>query len=226
MLVSFFFIVPQVVAAGLAGALADRWNRRYVLMLADAGQAVGSLLLLLSFASGNFQLWHLYAVTLLQSIFGVFQGPAFQASMTLMIPDEQRDCANAIQQLTGPISGIIAPALAGIVGSILIDLVTFLVAVLVVYRTHIPQPKVTTEGAALRGSMLADIFGGIRWMWARPNCAGTVESRPPLTGGYRTDRPGHVRHRARSTRNPRTRDRAGIGRAPGWRGFPRQPGPT
>lgn len=174
-LVSFFFILPQVVAAGLAGALADRWNRRYVLMLSDAGQAVGSLLLLVSFASGNFQLWHLYAVTLLQSIFGVFQGPAFQASMTLMIPDDQRDRANAIQQMTGPLSGIIAPALAGliyglvgVVGSILIDLATFLAAVLVIYRAHIPQPEVTTEGEALGGSMLADMFGGIRWLWARP----------------------------------------------------------
>lgn len=175
-LVAFFFVLPQVLTAGLAGALADRWNRRYMLVLSDAGQALGSLLLLLSFASGSFQLWHLYAVTLLQSIFSAFQAPAFQASMTLMIPDDQRDRANAIQQLTGPVSGIIAPALAGViyglvgvVGSILIDLATFLVAVLVVYRAHIPQPKETAEGEALRGSMLADMFNGFRWLRARPS---------------------------------------------------------
>src|SRR5690606_13882355 len=93
-LVSFFFIVPQVLAAGLSGVLADRWDRRYVMMLADTGQAVGTVLLLISFASGQFQLWHLYAVTFLQSLFNIFQGPSFQASVTMLVPDEQRDRAN------------------------------------------------------------------------------------------------------------------------------------
>jgi MFS family permease len=55
-LVGFFFIVPQVLAAGLSGVLADRWDRRYVIMLADTGQAVGTVLLLISFASGSFEL--------------------------------------------------------------------------------------------------------------------------------------------------------------------------
>src|SRR5690606_17570380 len=59
-LVSFFFIVPQVLAAGFSGALADRWDRRYVLILSDTGQALGTALLLIAFATGDFQLWHLY----------------------------------------------------------------------------------------------------------------------------------------------------------------------
>lgn len=101
-LVAFFQILPTVLASTLSGLLADRWNRRYVMALADAGQAVGTVLLLISFLSGNFQLWHLYAVSLFQSLFGVFQGPAFQASVTLLVPDDQRDRANAIQQISGP----------------------------------------------------------------------------------------------------------------------------
>ncbi len=112
-LVSFFFIVPQVLAAGVSGALADRWDRRYVMMLSDTGQAVGTVLLLISFSSGGFQLWHLYVITFIQSVFGVFQGPAFQASITMLVPDDKRDSANAIQQITGPVAGIIAPAIAG-----------------------------------------------------------------------------------------------------------------
>src|SRR5689334_4312851 len=114
-LVAFFHILPTVLASTLSGLLADRWNRRYVMALSDTGQAIGTVLLLFSFLSGNFQLWHLYAVALIQSIFGVFQGPAFQASVTLLVPDGQRDRANAIQQVTGPAAGIIAPALAGVI---------------------------------------------------------------------------------------------------------------
>src|SRR5687768_9288843 len=54
-LVSFFFIVPQILVSGFSGALADRWDRRYVIMISDAGQALGTVLLLISFASGGFQ---------------------------------------------------------------------------------------------------------------------------------------------------------------------------
>ncbi|MDP0941693.1 MFS transporter, partial [Klebsiella quasipneumoniae] len=37
-LVAFFALLPMVLMSGLAGVLADRWNRRYVMALADAGQ--------------------------------------------------------------------------------------------------------------------------------------------------------------------------------------------
>lgn len=173
-LVSFFFIVPQVLAAGLSGVLADRWDRRYVMMLADTGQAVGTVLLLISFASGQFQLWHLYAVTFLQSLFNIFQGPSFQASVTMLVPDEQRDRANAMQQVTNPLAGIIAPAIAGmlypvvgVIGAIAIDLITFLVAVSVVFYIRIPRPPQTTEGQALVGSVWRSMFDGFRYLWQR-----------------------------------------------------------
>ena len=79
---AFFITLPQVVAASFSGVLADRWDRRKVLILADAGQAAGTVVLFLLVLSGDLQLWHLYLVTLIQSTFGIFQGPAFQASIT------------------------------------------------------------------------------------------------------------------------------------------------
>ncbi len=173
-LVAFFQILPTVLASTLSGLLADRWNRRYVMALADAGQAVGTVLLLISFSSGNFQLWHLYAISLFQSLFGVFQGPAFQASVTLLVPDEQRDRANAIQQISGPAAGIIAPALAGfiyalvgITGAIVIDLLTFLVAVSVVLVVPIPQPEQSDEGRALKTSLWKEALGGLYFLLER-----------------------------------------------------------
>ena len=63
----------------------------------------------MTFLTGTFQVWMLYVVTLIQAIFGVFQSPAFTASVTMLIPDDQRDRANAIQQLTSPAAGVVAP---------------------------------------------------------------------------------------------------------------------
>lgn len=170
-LVSFFSVIPMILASSIFGVLADRWDRRLVMIIADAGQAVGTVLLLLSFLSGTFEIWHLYVITFFQSIFGVFQAPAFQASVTMLIPDHQRDRANAIQQLTGPMAGVIAPMIAGVVfaavgvvGSILVDLTTFLVAVVIILNVRIPRPEVSAEGAAARGSIWRESLGGFAYL--------------------------------------------------------------
>lgn len=173
-LVAFFSVLPQVLASTLSGVLADRWDRRYVMVLADAGQAAGTLLLLLSIASGQFELWHLYVITVIQAVFSVFQGPAFQASVTLLVPDAQRDRANAIQQMSSPAAGIIAPVLAGGVyavvglsGAIIIDLLTFVVAMIVIYTVHIPRPEATAEGLAARGSAWQEALAGLTYLRRR-----------------------------------------------------------
>ena len=90
----------------------------------------------------------------------------------MLIPDDQRDRANAIQQLTSPAAGVVAPIFAGVlyaavglIGVIAIDLFTFAVAVIVVLLIHIPRPAQTDEGRALQGSMLIEAFGGLRFLW-------------------------------------------------------------
>ncbi|MCC6805544.1 MAG: MFS transporter [Anaerolineae bacterium] len=173
-LVALFSFLPQALISSVAGVLADRWDRRYVMILSDAGQAVGTLVLLGTFLTGNFSLPLLYAITLIQAVFGVFQGPAFQASMTMLIPDSQRDRANAIQQLTGPVAGVIAPAIAGVLyaavgveGVILFDMITFVAAVIVVLLVHIPHPEQTEVGKAMQGSFLKETLGGFRFLLER-----------------------------------------------------------
>lgn len=174
-MVAFFTIIPRIVLSGFAGALADRWDRRYVMILSDAGQALCTLLLLFSFLSGAFVVEHLYVLVAIQALFSVFQGPAFQASVTMLVPDEQRDRANAIQQLTGPAAGIVAPVIAGfvyalfnVVGAIVIDLVTFVIGVIVVLTVQIPRPAETAEGRAMRGSIWMEAVGGLRYLRQRP----------------------------------------------------------
>jgi len=170
-LVAVFATLPQIIVSGFAGVLADRWDRRYVMMLADAGQAVGTLVLLISFTSGGFQLWHLYVISFLKALFGVFQGPAFTASVTMLIPDAQRERANAAQMLTGPLAGVIAPvatgalyALVGIGGVIAIDLITFLAAVGVVALVRIPRPAQTEVGKQMQGTVWKEMIGAARWL--------------------------------------------------------------
>lgn len=171
-LVSFFNFLPRLLSASIAGVLADRWDRRYVMAIADAGQAVGTLVLLASFASGSFEVWHLYVVQVIQSTFGIFQMPAFQASVTMLISDKNRSRANALQLITGPFAGVIAPALTGAVygflgvsGIIALDLTTFLLSMLVLLIIKIPRPPVTPKGQ--RGSIWREAMAGFQFVWER-----------------------------------------------------------
>jgi MFS family permease len=170
-LVAFFQIMPTVLLSNIAGALADRTDRRRLMILSDFGSALATALLLISFASGAFQVWHLYGITLLIGITKVFQNPAFSASISQLMPDDQRDRANALMQLSGSASGLIAPVLTGLLysviginGVIVIDLITFGIAVALLMRVAIPQPP---PAAAQKTSMWADIRAGFRYLWAR-----------------------------------------------------------
>ena len=178
-LVAFFSTVPAVLLGGFGGALADRFDRRAMMLIANCGYAVASGLLLLSFASGAFQLWHLYALTFGAALFAALERPAFQASVAMLVPDSHRDRANAIGQMTGPAAGVIAPTLAGmlfavigVVGAISIAIVTFIAAVAVLAIVRIPRPAQTTEGLATRTPVWRQAFDGFRYLSERPTLFG------------------------------------------------------
>ena len=178
-LVAFFSVAPAVLLGGFAGALADRFDRRRMMLVANLGFTLVSGLLLLSFASGAFRLWHLYALTLGASVFTALGRPAFQASVTTLVPDSRRDRANAVGQMSGSAAGVIAPAVAGmlyvllgVVGSIAIDIATFIAAIVVLAIVRIPRPAETAEGRAMRTSVWRQAFDGFRYLAARPALLG------------------------------------------------------
>jgi MFS family permease len=173
-LVGFFYAIPPLFAASFAGVFADRWDRRLMMIVGDVGQAFSTLLLIISFASGAFELWHLYAATVIQSVFAVLQRPAFSAAITMLVPDDHRDRANAIRQLTEPASGIIAPILTGalfvlidVEGIMAFDLFTFAVAMIAMALLHIPRPKETAEGQANKGSIWKEAKVGFSFLSSR-----------------------------------------------------------
>lgn len=174
MLVAFFSWLPRMALGGVAGVFADRLNRRMLIMLGDVGQAVPTLLLAIVFATDNFMVWQLYVAALVQAFFGMMQGPAFMASVTMLVPEGHRTRANAIMEISGPMAGMTAPVLGGVLytavgitGVILIDLTTFLLAVGVVWLVHIPQPARTAESQAAQGSVWQELRGGYQFLAAR-----------------------------------------------------------
>lgn len=178
-LVTFFSAAPRMVLGGFAGALADRFDRRRIMLLCNVGYVVTSGLLLASFASGAFRLWHLYVLVLCSSLFAAIEAPAFQASVAMLVPDRQRDRANALGMIGGPAAGVLGPTMAGllyaivgVVGSISLDIASFVVAFVAIVVVRIPMPVQTAEGLAMRASVWRQAFDGFRYLGARPSLLG------------------------------------------------------
>ncbi|HEY3798413.1 MAG TPA: MFS transporter [Caulobacteraceae bacterium] len=182
-LVAAFQVVPRIVLSGLAGALADRFDRRQIMLAANIGYVATSGLLLASFASGAFQLWHLYVLVLGSAVCAALEAPAAQASVAMLVPDAGRDRANAIGMLSGPAAGVLAPTLAGllyafigVVGAISVDLATFVVAIVTLVLIRIPMPPQSAEGRQLRAPIWRQAFDGFRYLRARPTLLGLCGS--------------------------------------------------
>ena len=175
-LVGFFAFAPTVFVSPFAGALVDRWNRKFVMMLSDLAAVMSTMVVFLLFFTGNLQIWHLYITGAFSGAFGAFQFPAYSAAVTTMVSKKQYGRASGMLSMAQFGSNILAPVLAvvllttiGIPGILAIDMVTFLVAIGALLFVHIPQPAVTEEGRKSKGSFWKESVYGFRYIVKRPS---------------------------------------------------------
>ncbi len=178
-LVGFFFLVPIVVLGPFVGVLVDRSNRRFMMVLSDLAAALTTALVLVLYATGELQIWHLYVTATITGIFQGFQWPAYSAAITLMLPKEQYARANGMLEMAGNASQVFAPILAGALigafklnGILIIDLVSAAVAIGALLFVHIPQPPKTEAGREGAGSFVKEMAYGFRYILARPSLLG------------------------------------------------------
>lgn len=166
-----FFVTP------LAGASADRWDRRWIMILSDTGAAVSTLTIAVMFLIGNPSIWLIAGALGISSICGAFRFPAYLASVPLLVPKAQLGRANGVIQLGQGLGKILAPMLAGflllsigIQGIILIDFGTFVVAVVMLLFVKIPTPPALAEVSAKpkKASLLKEAMMGWTYIKTRP----------------------------------------------------------
>jgi MFS family permease len=178
-LVQVFFITPLLIITPFAGVMVDRHNRKLMMMVSDSVAGMATIAILLLQAFGVLQVWHLYVAAIFQGLGNAFQWPAYSAAISTMIPKEQLGRANGMMSLIDMGPGILAPMLAGallpiisLTGILSIDVVTFVMAILVLLFVHIPQPRRTEEGAQVQGNILKEAAFGFRYIFARPSLLG------------------------------------------------------
>jgi MFS family permease len=116
---SYVFILmcvflPPFLLKPYGGVLADRYDRRLMMILGDVGASVGLIFIFAMMITGKIELWHIYLGIALSSVFSAFQEPAYKALITDLLPEEHYVKASGLMQLATSAQYLISPFLTGI----------------------------------------------------------------------------------------------------------------
>jgi MFS family permease len=147
-LISLCLTLPGLLVAPLSGALVDRWDRRWSMLLGDGCDALLRLPLLYLLVTGQLAVWHLYLIVALSSLFHSFQVPAFAASTPLLVPKRHLARANGwVQaglsgaQILSPLSAGFLMGTIGFSGIVILDLTTACLGITSLLLVRLPRPE-------------------------------------------------------------------------------------
>jgi MFS family permease len=172
-------LVPMLVIALPGGMLADRVDRRKLMLIMTICQTAVSGLLFAQASIGLRSLWLLYALTAASSACAAISQPARQTFIPALVPPGQLAAAMALNRITfqvmmtaGPALAGVAVATSGVKGCYLIDAVSFAGSFYGVGR--LPAMRaVTTTIAKPERSGLALTAEGLSYIWRNRVLAGT-----------------------------------------------------
>ncbi len=135
-LVTLLAFLPSLLLSAPAGVMADRYDRRLLMVIGDSLSAVGLIFILVCLFRGEAQVWQICVGVTISSIFTSLLEPAYKATITDLLTPKQYSKANGLVQVAGSAKYLISPILAGFLLSvsdirllIIIDICTFFVTV-------------------------------------------------------------------------------------------------
>jgi len=175
----FFSNIPRILLSPFAGVMVDRWNRKLTMMISDLATGMATIIVFFLMQNGSLEIWHLYVLMALSSAFESFQFPAFSSSITLLVEKKHFARTSAMMSLAEEGSRVLAPILAAALivtikleGIILIDVISFIVALGTLLLVPIPQPQQTETGKKARGGLLTEAGYGFRYFVENPSLLG------------------------------------------------------
>ncbi len=175
--VSALGMLPGIIASPFAGAAADRWDRRKLMLAADIGGATAMAIVAALALGGELQLWHVYLAVTAASLVIAFQRPAYLAAVAQLVPKRYLGRTNGISQLGTGMGLVFAPMLGvplmnviGVGGVIAIDIGTYLAAIVTVLAVRFPERLFRRR----EEPFTSEITGGWRYIARRPPLLATL----------------------------------------------------
>lgn len=161
-LTGLFHALPVMIFSIPGGVVADRMDRRQLLIITQSLAMLLSLVLGVLTSTGQILVWHIYAVTFLSGAISIFDAPARTALIPLLVSGEQLASAYAlnitwrqIATLAGPFLGGIVISGFGISTSYYVDALSFLSVIICLAfmraRPSLPAEKKESPIESVRG---------------------------------------------------------------------------
>ena len=172
-------LLPPFLLTPVVGVVADRFDRRKILLFSDLLRVFVVLGFLLVRTEQH--IWLLYSLTILQLSISAFFEPARAAILPMIVPRQDLVTANALAGTTwstmlaiGAALGGVATAVFGITAAFLMDAATFIISAWFVSQIKIPRLEMVKNEAAhskeagSSSNGWHDFVEGLRYLWQRP----------------------------------------------------------
>lgn len=163
---------PQGVMSIFGGVLADRLDRKKLIIAADAMIATTTLLLAVLMSVGLTDLWLILTAVAIRSVGAGVQAPTVQALIPQIVPQEHLMRINGIFQTINSAMALLAPAAgaaiyasAGIIAAFYLDVLTAVIGIGFLFFVSVPALRVPGEN---RGSYRRDLVDGMRYIGSNP----------------------------------------------------------
>jgi MFS family permease len=163
-----FRAAPIFAFALIGGTVADRVERRRLLLVTQSASVVTSLLLGSLVVTGNVAFWHVYLISLVNATIAAFDAPGRQSLFPMLVPRGQLQNAITLNamlfqagQLVGPAIAGVLIARVGIASPFFVNAISYfaIIGALLAMRISPVAPRP-------RGSLRAELVGGLRYVRA------------------------------------------------------------
>jgi DHA3 family macrolide efflux protein-like MFS transporter len=165
-------LLPMTLISPFAGVWADRYNRKYLIVISDGCIALITLGLALAYLSGHRSIWLMLIVVAARSLGQGIQQPAVSAMIPQMVPLESLQRFNGIQSSIQSLNMFVSPMAAGALLSLMpigyiffIDVITAAVGIAIVFL-FVKVSGVPRTGEVQRGirAYLQELQEGLRYI--------------------------------------------------------------
>ena len=163
---------PSLLLLPLTGYVADRYDRRKVLLATQTAQGLLALGLGLMTLTGLVQLWHVYLFALLLGCVTAFDAPARQTFVSELVGEKDLTNAVALNSTSFNAARMVGPAVAGVLIAsagtgwvFVINALSYLGVLLSLAMLRVADLHRRGKAPRAEGGLLA----GLRYVWSRPD---------------------------------------------------------
>ncbi|WP_024288279.1 MFS transporter [Cellulomonas sp. KRMCY2] len=174
-LASVFGFLPQAVVSVFGGVLADRVDRKKLIITADATIAAVTLVLAVLMIGGADDLWLIYLALAIRSVGAGFQMPAVGALLPQIVPVDKLMRVNGINGTIQSAMMLVAPAAAAavyagssIIAVFFVDVVTAVIGIGLLSLLAVPRLVRSVGTGDQSPGYLEDLAGGVRYAASHP----------------------------------------------------------